>query len=173
MKNRIKRTLLVAVLVVAGSLGHMLVHAGDVRCGGRKMLKGTGASRDVLVACPTCEMSDGGEACSALSALDRSYIRNKLLVNCPDTMFWGAMDQCCLALMELPWKDIESCLCGGLDLLGVTGFINADDIMSSCGCSAMRNNQMGEGAAPGVDGSRSSSSSSGSNGSSSSGSLAG
>jgi len=48
------------------------------------------------------------------------------------------MDSCCQSLLDFDWETVRSCLCGGLSFLGITGFVDAEEIVSACGCAASR-----------------------------------
>lgn len=94
--------------------------------------------RQLSQSCSTCADSDGGELCSSLSVVDRTSVRNSLVLACPATLTWAGMDACCQSLLDFDWETVRSCLCGGLNFLGITGFVDADEIVSACGCAASR-----------------------------------
>eukprot|EP00890_Picochlorum_soloecismus_P002963 jgi/Picsp_1/3668/NSC_06505-R1_---NA--- len=84
--------------------------------------------RQLSQSCSTCADSDG----------DRTSVRNSLVLACPATLTWAGMDACCQSLLDFDWETVRSCLCGGLNFLGITGFVDADEIVSACGCAASR-----------------------------------
>lgn len=94
--------------------------------------------RRLSQSCSTCADSDGGALCSSLSVVERTSIRNSLVLACPSTLTWAGMDACCQSLLDFDWEIVRSCLCGGLNFLGITGFVDADEIVSACGCAASR-----------------------------------
>ena len=102
----------------------------------RKVLSNHG--RRLSQSCSTCADSDGGALCSSLSVVERTSIRNSLVLACPATLTWAGMDACCQSLLDFDWETVRSCLCGGLNFLGITGFVDADEIVSACGCAASR-----------------------------------
>lgn len=86
--------------------------------------------RQLLQSCNSCP-PNASQTCSALSPNDISSIRGDLISKCGSSE-WNAQT-CCALRSNNKWDTYAACACSDV-IPGLSAFIDASRIMSTCGC---------------------------------------